>query len=217
LPNRKCIDMNLYQKLKPHLPEHKAALSDAESIILNRRDFHIAQISPVHAFLNVVGAKVGYPYRVMLSLIDQVGTGIVKGDFNVVLGDPSLSLAALYAWVRAGGSSARGLVYAPKGAAKVPDHDSFFGELAAEYTKAVHDGADACPPDDRRSLFTFVLGNTKKSEQSIFAADRFYEVENGFLLLKDYARVDAKEEREYLESKGIFPSITFEGHGFCFK
>jgi hypothetical protein len=209
--------LNLYQKLKKDLPEHTAAISDAESIILNRRDFHIAQISPVHAFLNVVGARVGYPYRVMLSLIDQVGTGIVKDDFNVVLGDPSLSLAALYAWVRSGGSSIRGQVYAPKGAAPVPMADGFFGEIACEYTAATHDTADARPSEDRRNLFTFVLGNTKKSEQSIFAADRFSEAAIGFLLLKDYARVDAREEREYLESKGIFPSITFEGHGFCFK
>jgi len=209
--------MNLYQKVKSQLPEHKTALADGESIILNRRDFHISQISPVHAFLNVIGTKVGYPYRVMLSFIDQVGVGIVKGDFNIILGDPSLSLAALYAWVRSGGGAEVGKVYAPKGAAIVPAQDSFFGELATEYRLAVQDGPDARPPEERRDLFTFVLGNTKKSEQSIFAADRFYEVTNGFLLLKDYARVDAKEEREYLESKGIFPSITYEGHGFCFK
>lgn len=209
--------MNLYQKVKGELPEHKTALSDAESIILNRRDFHISQISPVHAFLNVIGTKVGYPYRVMLSFIDQVGVGVVKDDFNVILGDPSLSLAALYAWVRSGGGVRKGKVYAPKGAAGVPAQDSFFGEIAQEYTSSLQEGADARPPEDRKHLFTFVLGNTKKSEQSIFAADRFSEVSTGFLLLKDYARVDAKEEREYLESKGIFPSITFEGHGFCFK
>jgi hypothetical protein len=209
--------VNLYQRLKKDLPEHTAAISDAESIILNRRDFHIAQISPVHAFLNVVGARVGYPYRVMLSLIDQVGVGIVKEDFNIVLGDPSLSLASLYAWVRSGGSSSKGQIYAPKGAAPIPTADSFFGELASEYTAATHDTADARPSEERKGLFTFVLGNTKKSEQSIFAADRYSEATTGFLLLKDYARVDAKEEREYLESKGIFPSITYEGHGFCFK
>jgi len=209
--------VNLLQKLKDHLPESKCAISDDENLLLNRKDYHISQISPVNAMLNFLGVRVSYPYRVLMALLDQMCAGVVKGDFNIVISDPSLTVAGFYCWVRAGGGGAIGQVYAPKGCGKFPVLAGLLGEFVTDFAEHVHVKADSKPEADRRQLFTIVLGNTKKGEQTVFAADRYAEVERGILVLKDYARVDGFDEREYLESKGIFPAVTFEGHAFAIK
>lgn len=209
--------MTLYTRLKPHLPQSKAVVSDDENLLLNRRDFHISQISAVNANLNFLGIKVGYPYRVLLAFLDQMCAGLVRGDFNVVLSDPSLSVAAYYCWMRAGGGKGTGQVYAPKGIGKFPELPSLLGEILAELPQHCHSKPDSRPEPERRALFTIVLGNTKDPSQAHFAADRFAEAQQGLLVLKDYGRVDAFDEREYLESKLIFPAVTFEGHAFALK
>jgi len=209
--------MTLYNHLKDHLPPAKSVVSDSESLLLNRRDFHISQISAVNAALNFLGINVGYPYRVLLSFLDQMTGSLIKEDFNIMLSDPSLAIAAFYSWVRAGGSKEYGRVYAPKGIGRFPDRQSLLGELIAEFTNVTEAKPSSKPGADRVKLFTLVLGNTKKPEQTIFAADRFAEASSGLLVLKDYGRVDAFDEREYLESKSIFPAVTFEGHAFALK
>jgi hypothetical protein len=154
---------------------------------------------------------------VLLSFLDQFACGIVKGDFNVIISDPSLTIAGYYCWMRAGGNVANGRVYAPKGIGKFPERSGILGELLSDFGQATESNPNSRPETDRQTLFTFVLGNTKKPEQTIFAADRFTEVERGILILKDYSRVDAFDEREYCEGKLLFPSVTFEGHAFVLK
>jgi hypothetical protein len=209
--------MTLYTTLKHHIPAAKSVVSDAESLLLNRRDFHISQISSVNATLNFLGINVGYPYRVLLSFLDQMSGALVKGDFNVMLSDPSMAIGAFYSWMRAGGSLARGRVYAPKGIGRFPEKHGLLGELISDFTKVTEADPSSKPTQERNDLFTLVLGNTKKPEQTVFAADRFAEARTGLLVLKDYGRVDAFDEREYLESKSIFPAVTFEGHAFALK
>jgi hypothetical protein len=209
--------VNLYQQTKSLLPAVKAAISDEELLILNRKDYHQSQISGVNAWINELGIKIGYPYRLLLSLIEQISSGSVDGDFNVVLCDPSLTVAALYSWVKSGGSPDYGSIYAPNGVAQIPHRGSLVGELVDEFFAKVDRRPEAKPSHNRAALFTFVIGNTKSAAQTTFAADRFFEVESGFMVLKDYARVDAADEREYLESKLIFPSITLEGHAYALK
>jgi hypothetical protein len=208
---------SLYTSLKEHLPESKSVVSDAESLLLNRRDFHVSQISAVNANLNFLGVNVGYPYRVLLAFLDQVCGSLIKEDFNVILSDPSMAIAAYYCWMRSGGTLRRGRVYAPKGVGRFVTKPSLLGELLQEFAQVTASKPDSKPLDDRIQLFSIVLGNTKKPEQTIFAADRFAEVTQGLIILKDYGRVDAFDEREYLESKGIFPAVTFEGHAFALK
>jgi hypothetical protein len=209
--------MTLYTQLKAHLPPAKSVVSDAESLLLNRRDFHVSQISAVNANLNFMGINVGYPYRLLLALLDQLCGALIKEDFNVVLSDPSLAVAAYYCWMRSGGGLNRGKVYAPKGIGKFASKPSLLGEMIAEFSSITEAKATSRPRDERVELFTIILGNTKKPEQTIFAADRYTEAKEGLLILKDYGRVDAFDEREYLESKGIFPAVTFEGHAFALK
>lgn len=209
--------MSLYNRLKPHLPASKSVVSDDENLLLNRRDFHVSQISAVNANLNFLGIRVGYPYRVLLAFLDQMCAGLVKGDFNIVLSDPSLSVSAFYCWMRAGGGKGLGQVYAPKGIGKFPELPSLLGEMVEEFSRHCHSKPDSRPEVERRTLFTLVLGNTKNPSQAHFAADRFAEAQQGLLVLKDYGRVDAFDEREYLESKMIFPAVTFEGHAFALK
>lgn len=209
--------MTLYSKLKPHLPPAQAFISDEESLLLNRRDYHVSQISSVNAVLNCLGTNVGYPYRVLLAFLDQFSGGMAKADFNIVLSDPSLTVAALIVWIRAGGGDGRGKVYAPKGVGRMAPVSSLLGEMLADFAAHCDTRPDSRPPGDRLSLFTFVLGNTKTSAQTIFAADRYAEVPKGLLILKDYARVGAFDERDYVEGKQIFPAVTFEGHAFALK
>jgi hypothetical protein len=208
---------SLFTLCKGSLPEHKNALSDDEFILLNRRDFHISQISPVHPTLTVFGVKVGYPFRVLLSMLDNFAAGLQGADFNIVLTDVSLGLAAYQVWLRAGGCSDRGLMVAPKGMARFPQTNGIADEIVRDMIRAADTSPSAKVPEERAELFTFVLGNTKSSTQTLFAVDRFLPVRRGLLLLKDFGRVGAADEREYLESKGILPSVTFEGHGFVVR
>lgn len=207
----------LFTRCKEHLPEHTVALSDEEFLLLNRRDFHISQISPVHPTLSVFAVKVGYPFRVLLSMLDNFAAGLRGQDFNIVLTDPSLALGAYQVWLRAGGSATRGSVIAPKGMPAFPKTNGISDEIVKDMAHATNMSPSAKIADEREDLFTFVLGNTKSSSQTLFAVDRFLPVKRGLLLLKDFGRVGAADEREYLEGKGILPSVTFEGHGFVVR
>lgn len=211
--------MTLFKRLKDHLGEVKSVVSDDEFILLNRQDFHLTQISPVNAFIKELNIRVGYPYRVLLSFLDQFCVGISQDDFNIMVADPSLTMAAFYAWVRSGGELHKfGKVYAPLGIAKIiaGDAKGLQAELLQEFIGCISKDS-AQIPLDRRNRFTFILGNTRSSEQTHFAVDRYLEVQRGLLILKDYTKIDSFNERDYLESKLLFPSYTFEGHAFCLK
>jgi len=209
--------MSIYSKVKDHLPESKSVISDDEMLLLNRRDFHMTQISAVHASMGSIGAKLGYPYRVLMGLLDAIVAGLRDTRMNIILADPTLTLAAYQCWVRAGGGGDRVITYAPRGLAVMPKSTALVQELIDDFVATTNQNPDGRPPEDRKALFTLVIGNTKTAEQTLFAVDRFVEAERGMLVLKDYARVDAFDEREYLESKLVFPTITFEGHALAFK
>ena len=209
--------MTLYKRLKEHLPDAKSVISDDEFLIVNRKDYHLSQVSGPYALLLALGANCGYPYRVLLSFLEQFAKNCPTEDFNIVVADPGLALAAYCVWIQAGGSEQRGMVYAPKGTPQFPEGNDLLGELTRVYITKCKLGAKAKPPEDRLNHFTFVLGNTKSPEQTLFAVDRYVEVTQGLLILKDYAKTDAADEREYLETKRVFPSITFEGHAFALK
>ena len=208
---------SLYKRVQGCIPPQKCVVSDPESLMLNMRDFHINQISPVHATLQSLNVNVSYPFRVFLSFLDAFAQGMRGCDFNIILSDPSLGVAAYHAWLRSGGSRLLGRVYAPKGMPKFPQRDGIYGELFSDFEAALDTTPAATPVNGRKDLFTFVLGNTKSAEQTLFAVDRFVGVERGLLVLKDYARGDAFDERDYLESKKIFPAVTFEGHAFVIR
>lgn len=209
--------MSLYSKVKQYLPDIKGVISDDESLLFNRKDYHFTQISPVNATLDNLGMSIGYPYRVLISFLDQFAANIEFDDFNVVLADPSLAVAAFYVWLRGGGNLTRGKVYAPKGIGKFPETSSMFAEFINNFSAQTYASPDAKIDESRKNLFTFVLGNTKAANQTIFAADRFSEAKKGILVLKDYSKINAFDEREYLEGKLIFPAVTFEGHAFALK
>ena len=211
------MSKTLYNRLKPHLGNVSSVLSDAESLLLNRRDFHINQISAVQATLSSVGLDISYPFRVMLSFLDAFALGLTDEDFNIILTDPSLAIGAYHVWLRAGGSPQRGRVFAPKGLPPFPQRAGIVGDLITDFVSRADTSPDAKVSEDRSGLFTFVLGNTKSSAQTLFAVDRFIPVQRGLLLLKDFARSEAFDEREYLESKRIFPAVTFEGHAFVVR
>lgn len=209
---------SLYHRVKPCLPEEqKIVLSDQESLLLNRRDFHVNQISPVQATLASLGIGVSYPFRVFMSFLDAFAIGLEEKDFNIIATDPSLAVACYHVWLRSGGKKGKGRIYAPKGMPNFPKKDGIVGDLITEFNEAVESAADSRPPKGRLKYFTFVIGNTKTAAQTVFAADQFLPVKRGLLLLKDYSRVDAFDERDYLESKKIFVSVTFEGHAFALK
>jgi len=210
------MSASLYNQVKTLLSDDlKGVISDQETILLNRKDYHLSQISPVNATLDLLSINIGYPYRVLISFLDQFASNI-KDDFNIILADPSLTLAAFYVWVRAGGG-ARGQVYAPRRVAKIADKNYLIGELLNDFEKNTKSSPNSKPDDLRNNLFTFVIGNSKSSAQTIFAVDRFCDAKKGLLVLKDYSKIESFDEREYLESKLVFPSITFEGHAFCIK
>lgn len=209
--------MSIYSKLKDHLPEMKSVISDDEFLLLHRRDFHMTQISAVHASMGSIGAKLGYPYRVLMGLMDSIVAGLRDTKMNIILADPTLTLAAYQCWLRAGGGGDRVITYAPRGLATMPKSTALIQELIDDFVATTNLDPAGKPLEERKGLFTLVIGNTKQSEQTLFAVDRFVEAERGMLVLKDYARVDACDEREYLESKQVFPTITFEGHALAFK
>jgi hypothetical protein len=167
--------------------------------------------------MQCLGTKLGYPYRVLLALIDQIASSIGDSKINIILSDPSLTLAAYQAWLRGGGEAGSVVTYAPKGLASLPQHHGLMGELVRDFQRSVNSSPNGKPEAERINCFTLVIGNTKSSDQTLFAADRFIAAQRGALVLKDYARTDSFDERDYLESKRIFPAITFEGHALAFK
>jgi hypothetical protein len=209
--------VSLYKKVKDHLPATNSVISDDEFILLHRKDYHLSQVSAINALLIAINVNCSYTYRVLLSNLEQYAINCPTDDFNIVVADPALALAAFTVWVRAGGSASNGKVYAPRGVPQFPDFKGPVGDLVAEFKSQTETLVTSKPSETRRHLFTFVLGNTKDSGQTLFAVDRFVEAELGLLMLKDYARTDAADEREYLETKRVFPSISFEGHAIALK
>ena len=204
----------LYKKLKEHLPKKTAILSDNEFILINRKDYNINQLAPVHAILQNLNITVGYPYRVLLSFIDSLATASKIEEFNIILSDPSMAVAAYVAWVRSGGNKEKGKVFAPKGMPQFPSQNGIVGEILKDFQ-----GNISLNPkiNADKNKFTFVIGNTKTTSQTAFAAANFKDVHRGVLILKDFARTDAKQEREYLEELMLFPAVTFEGHGYIIR
>jgi hypothetical protein len=209
--------MSIYKKVKDLLPEHKSVVSDNEFLLLDRKDFHISQISAVNATLMALGTSPGYPFRVFLGLVDQFAAALRGKDFNLIVGDPSLTLAGFQFWMRAGGSAENGKTYAPKGLARFPEANDILAELTKNFIALADQRPKSKPGEERLDHFTLVLGNTKAADQTIFAVDRFIEIKYGALLLKDYAKVGAFDERDYLESKLVFPTTLFEGHALAMK
>lgn len=209
--------MTLYRDLKDQLPPHKTALSDAEFILLDRKDFHLSQISPVQPFVAKLGGKLGYPFRVMLSFLDQFCMGLKGADFNIVLIDPKLILAAYYIFLRSGGDATKGRLFAPNKVAQMPKLDGIFGEIYTDMWRGIDVQPRRALPQERATTFTYVITGAKDAKDIVMAADIFENTQRGLLLIKDYAKVTSVDERDYLDSKGLFPSVTFEGHGFCLK
>jgi hypothetical protein len=205
---------SLYKQLKEHLPEKSAVLSDKEFILINRKDYNINQLAPVQAILQSLNVTVGYPYRVLLSFIDALATASKIDNFNIILSDPSMAVAAYVAWVRSGGNEDKGMVFAPKGMPNFPSQTGMVGELINEFKKNINVSPKVNADKDK---FTFVIGNTKTASQTAFAAANFKDVQRGVLILKDFARTDAQQEREYLEELLLFPAVTFEGHGYILR
>ena len=203
--------MTLYTRVKEHLPPHKSVIADNELLVLDRRDFHITQISPVNAFIKDTGSKVGYPYRLYLSLVDQF-VSATKGPITIAVCDPSLSLAALYAYVRASGPG-RTRVAFPKGAAKIPNFSSIYGEVATEFMAQAKNTIGEVEAE----RFLMVLATAKSSADTVYAAEVFQTCARGCLLYKDYAAVGANDEREYLEKRGIFLHVGLEGHAMAVR
>lgn len=203
--------MTLYTKVKDLLPEHKSVISDNELLVLDRRDFHITQISPVNAFIKDTGSKVGYPYRLYLSLVDQF---ISAGDVTrtIVVCDPSLSLAAFYAYIRAGGTERTRIAF-PKGAAKIPKFESIYADTAARFMASAKNSVGEV--DD--GTFLMVLATPKTPADTVYAAELFQKCKTGCILYKDYSKVGLSDERELLEKKGIFLHVGLEGHGLALK
>ena len=205
---------SLYKQLKEHLPKKQAVLSDKEFILINRKDYNINQLAPVQAILESINVTVGYPFRVLLSFIDSLATATEVGDFNIILADPSMTVAAYVAWVRCGGSKNKGKVFAPKGIPGFPAQKGIIGDLIKDFQA----NTDTNPKVEfNKEVFTFVFGNTKTAAQTAFAATNFKDVKKGVLILKDFAKTDAAQEREYLEELMLFPAVTFEGHGFVIR
>jgi hypothetical protein len=205
---------SLYKQLKEHLPKGGAILSDKEFILLNRKDYNINQLAPVQAILESINITVGYPFRVLLSFIDSLAAASKVDDFNIILSDPSMAVAAYVAWVRSGGNLNKGKIYAPKGIPLFPSQTGIVGDMIADFTKSVNTNSKIVI---NKEIFTFVIGNTKTASQTAFAATNFSDIKKGILILKDFARTDAEQEREYLEELMLFPTVTFEGHGFVIR
>ena len=205
---------SLYKQLKEHLPKNQVVLSDKEFILINRKDYNINQLAPVQAILESINVSVGYPFRVLLSFIDSLATASEVNNFNIILSDPSLTVAAYVAWVRCGGNKNKGKVFAPKGIPEFPTQKGIVGELIKDFQT----NTDTNPKIEfNKEIFTFVFGNTKTASQTAFAATNFKDVKKGVLILKDFAKTDAAQEREYLEELMLFPAVTFEGHGFVIR
>jgi hypothetical protein len=205
---------SLYKQLKEHLPKGGAILSDKEFIMLNRKDYNINQLAPVQAILESLNITVGYPFRVLLSFIDSLATASKINDFNIILSDPSMAVAAYVAWVRCGGSLNKGKIFAPKGIPKFPSQTGIVGDMLTDFSKSININPKI---NINKDIFTFVIGNTKTASQTAFAATNFSDIKKGVLILKDFARTDAQQEREYMEELMLFPTVTFEGHGYIIR
>lgn len=209
---------SLFNKLKPYLGEHKGVVSDSEMLLLNRKDYVMNEVAAVEGFLQATGQKITYSYRMLLMLLDSLAGGIRTEKVKILIADESLWMAGFYTWLKVGGNSGENfIIYSPKGLPKKISHSIFMTQMYDEfYANAIKKPGyafDDINPDG----FTFVIGNTKTGEQTMFAADRFKNVERGVFILKDFGRIGGHSEREYLEKNGMFMNVTLEGHGYLLR
>ncbi len=210
--------MSLYKTLKAHLPSQEAVISDQEFLLMGRKDYHLSQLSPVHAFLQSAGAaNVPYTIRTFLALADLYASGIQAEQKNIVIADQQLTSAAVLVWLRSGANATTTRVYAPRGVSKMPPREGLLAEIYAELSSAIEKNVNALAGRDRPDALTFILGGAKKSTDTLLALDQYVAATNAVMLIRDYARIDAADEREQFDAKRVFPTLTFEGHAVCIK
>jgi hypothetical protein len=149
--------------------------------------------------------------------LEQFAAASSGQNFNIILADGKLTLAAFLVWLRSGGNATRGRLLAPRGVGRLPQAKGLIGELVQEFETIPDTSTNATLSEQELEHFTYVIGNSKERSQILYAADSFGPVKRGLLLLKDYAHIESPDEREYLEGKRIFPAISFEGHAFVLR
>lgn len=213
--------VNLYNKVKDHLPDLKGVISDESFIMTGRKEYQLSQVSPSFPILEALGARISYTFRTYIALLDQFAASLnpthIGADFNLFLSDPAMTVPGLIAYLRAGGSETKGAIFAPRGIAKLPRSDGLLGEMILEFNSKVNSRPDATIEHSRRQAFSFILGNSKQSTQMVLAARTFASASCGVMLIKDYASLQSPDEREFLESQRIFPGITLDGHAIAIK
>lgn len=210
----------LYKKVENCLKQinPKTVISDEELLVINRKDYVMNEVSPVEGFLQASGNKISYSFRMLLMLADTLAGAIREQKVKILIADESLWMAGFYIWLKVGGNKTNNYcVYAPKGIPKKISHSVFIQNLYDEfYHHTVH--KPGYPFDEQLpDAFTFVIGNTKSGEQTMFAADRYKNVQKGVLLLKDYGKVGAASEKDYLEKGDMFVTATLEGNGYLIR
>lgn len=208
----------LYTRFKDQMPEVKTYVSDPEILVLNRHDFVLNEVSPVNSFLSMSSIQASYSYRLYMSLLDMFA-GNLNGDqrYRILAADPSLILAAFYVWIRSGANTQLSRVFAPRGVIELKTNSKIIMSLWEKFSEMI-DKRTSVPKEELDvDEFIFVLGSTKKADQTIYAADKFNEVRRGVLALKDFSKISNFHERAYLENHKIFVSVTLEGNAYAIR
>jgi hypothetical protein len=209
---------NLYTVVKDRVQGIKSVIADDQLLVLNRKDFLFTQISPINGYLQVLGARTTYAFRLYLNMLELVSTAVPKeSPVTIYVSDDSLTLAAFYLWIRLGASRSGSIIISPRGIAKIEPKSKLTADFADSFYSNLSSTEKTSDLLDCDGAFVFVLGNSKTTEQSVHAADSFAQVKKGFLAVKDFSKVGNFDEREYFESRGIFLTVSLEGHGYNLK
>jgi hypothetical protein len=162
--------------------------------------------------------QASYSYRLYMSLLDMFA-GNLSGDqpYRILAADPSLILAAFYVWIRSGANTQLSRVFAPRGVIELKTNSKIIISLWEKFSKMIDKRASVPKGELDVDEFIFVLGSTKKADQTIYAADKFNEVRRGVLALKDFSKTSNFHERAYLENHKIFVSVTLEGNAYAIR
>jgi hypothetical protein len=208
------MSKSLYDQLKQHLPDAKGAISDETSIFLDKRDFLLNQISPISEYIKLLDKKHSYPDLFIYSTLDgHLELHKVAERLIFFALQPVFNKYAFYFWLRLGDDNNKMITCAPNGFDEITVKTSFLKSYYKEFKTTIR----PFEKSSNKDTFSILLAETATIHQTRFAYDTFSSLDKALLILRNYTKLDSKDEREYAESKGIFVCTGLDGHAFALK
>jgi len=210
--------MNLYEKLKPFIPEVSTGYSDHELLALNRRPYLISQISGAQGFLTELGlkTKLTLSERQLLHWIEFVArTTRNESELSLHITYETVFLHAFYFYFLI--DNRRIHISSSVKLKPMSTRNILINEvLDSFFSKIVHGMNEESRAEDS-TVFSLTICDASNTSSVMSAARNYHLFKRAQLIVKNYSLIKNPEHREYFDRILMFPYISFEGHAFFSK